>query len=422
MTLLDRKTPPTFKTIDNISFAWPTTVKTDIGIPLFVLNQGDMPIIKLSLILESGSWYESQPGVAYFAAKMLTEGTLHRTAQEIAAYIDHYGANLNIVTKVDYCSIELVCLSKHFTPMLDLLTELLTTSTFPQTQLSLLQKLKIQALKVEDEKNSQISHKCFKEALLGKDHPYGYSLTAADITAVTTRHLIDFHKKQLLAGCQVLLSGQVTEQNIQCVHQLLSRIPSKKTNRPTYPLSIKPPSKVHIQKEGSLQSAICIGKLLFPKTHPDYLAMYIVTELLGGYFGSRLMRNIREEKGYTYHIYATMLPLKETTYFLISTEAIQEFTEHTCEEIYREIKILQTEEVGLEELTTLKNYMIGSFLTSINDPFSIMQRFKEAHLYGLGQSFYEDFYHALQQITPARIKEVVNTYLALDSLTEIKVG
>ncbi|NEJ84306.1 insulinase family protein, partial [Rhizobium leguminosarum] len=127
-----------------------------------------------------------------------------------------------------------------------------------------------------------------------------------------------------------------------------------------------------------------------------------------------LMRNIREEKGYTYHIYATMLPVKETTYFLISTEAIQEFTEQTCEEIYREIAILQNEEVDLEELNTLKNYMIGNFLTSINDPFSIMQRFKETHLYGLDQNFYEDFYHILHQITPARIKEVANTYLSLD--------
>ncbi|MHB9148008.1 MAG: M16 family metallopeptidase [Candidatus Amoebophilus sp.] len=422
MTLLDRKIPPTFKTIDNISFPWPTTVKTDVGIPLFILNQGDMPIIKLSLLSEAGSWYEPQNGVAYFAAKMLTEGTLNKTAQEIAAYIDYYGANLTIITRVDYCSIELVCLSKHFVVMLDLLTELLTTSTFPQTQLNLLQKLRVQALKVEDEKNSQVAHKRFKEALLGKAHPYGYSLTAADIATVTTDHLVSFYKNQLLADCQVLLSGQVKEQHIQYVQQLLSHIPSKPANRPNYPLSIKPPSRIHVQKEGSLQSAICIGKLLFPKTHPDYLAMYIVTELLGGYFGSRLMRNIREEKGYTYNIYATMLPLKETTYFLISTEAIQEFAEQTCEEIYREIKILQTEEVDLEELTTLKNYMIGNFLTSINDPFSIMQRFKEAHLYGLAQEFYEDFYHTLQQITPARIKEIANTYLALESLTEVRVG
>jgi len=422
MILLDRKTPPAFKTIDNISFPWPTTVKTDVDIPLFVLNQGAFPIIKLSLLFEAGSWYEPQNGVAYFAAKMLTEGTLNRTAQEIAAYIDHYGANLTVITKVDYCSIELVCLSKHFAPMLDLLLELLTTPTFPQAQLNLLQKLKIQALKVEDEKNSQLSHKHFKEALLGKEHPYGYSLTAADIASVTTGHLIAFHQDQLLAGCQVLLSGQVTEQHIQYVQHLLSRIPSKKANRPAYPLSIKPPSKIHVQKEGSLQSAICIGKILFPKTHPDYLAMYIVTELLGGYFGSRLMRNIREEKGYTYHIYATMLPVKETTYFLISTEAIQEFTEQTCEEIYREIAILQNEEVDLEELNTLKNYMIGNFLTSINDPFSIMQRFKETHLYGLDQNFYEDFYHTLHHITPARIKEVANTYLSLDSLTEVRVG
>jgi predicted Zn-dependent peptidase len=422
MILLDRKIAPAFKTIDNISFPWPTIIKTDVDVPLFVLNQGDLPVVKLNLLLEAGSWHELQNGVAFFAAKMLTEGTIKRTAQEIAAYIDYYGANLNIITKVDYCSIELVCLSKHFAPMLDLLTELLITPTFPQEQLNLLQKLKIQALKVEDEKNSQVAHKYFKEALLGKEHPYGYSLTATDISKVTIDHVVSFYRDQLLTGCQALLSGQITEQDIQYVQQMLAHIPYRQADRPTYPLSIKPPSKIHKQKEGSLQSAICIGKLLFPKSHSDYIAMYIVTELLGGYFGSRLMRNIREEKGYTYHIYATMLPLKETTYFLISTEAIQEFTEQTCKEIYHEIEVLQSEEVGLEELTTLKNYMIGSFLTSINDPFSIMQRFKETHLYGLEKDFYEDFYHTLQQITPEKIKQLANTYLSIDSLTEIRIG
>ena len=134
------------------------------------------------------------------------------------------------------------------------------------------------------------------------------------------------------------------------------------------------------------------------------------------------MRNIREVKGYTYSIHASMVPLKEATYFLISTDAIQEFAEQTCTEIYKEIKTLQTAEAPLEELTTLRNYMIGNFLASINDPFSIMQRFKETHLHGLGQAFYLQFYHTLQTITPAKIKEIANSYLTLDSLTEIRVG
>jgi predicted Zn-dependent peptidase len=421
MMLLDRKTPPAFKAIEAISFPWPTAIELKEGIPLFILNQGELPIIKLSLLFESGSWYEPQNGVAYFTTKMLLEGTLNKKSNEIAAYIDYYGANIEIISRSDYCSIELLSLSKHFKPMLELLAEILQSSIFPISQLQLLKHLKTQEIKIEDEKSSQIAHKRFKEALLGKEHPYGYSLTATDISAITSEHVTAYYQRQLFAGCQVLLSGQVTDQNIRDVQNYLSFLTPQLPKRPVYTLSIKPPSKVHVPKEGSLQSAICIGKILFSKEHPDYLSMRIVTELLGGYFGSRLMRNIREEKGYTYNIHATMIPLKELTYFLISTEAIQEFADQTCEQVYREIEILQTQEVGQEELITLRNFMVGNFLAGINNPFSIMQRFKEVHLYGLDKDFYTKFYNTLQQITPARIKQIANTYLSLDSLTEVRV-
>eukprot|EP01132_Coremiostelium_polycephalum_P001060 gene1060-1345_t len=419
--ILDRKTPPSFQTIPKITFPWPLLTKAEAQakIPLFVLNQGELPIVKLSLLFEAGSWYESQPGVAYLAAKMLLEGTNKKTAQEIATYMDYYGASIAILPKVDYCSIELVCLSKHFEMMLALLQEVLLLPAFPQPQLSLLQKLKVQALKVEDEKNSHLSRKLFKEALLGKTHPYGYSLSASDVLAVNTEQINSFYKNQFFVGGQAFLSGKITDQHVIALQHLLSLLPQKPMHRPNYPLSILPPSRQHMEKSGSLQSAINIGKVLFSKNHPDYLAMYIVTELLGGYFGSRLMRNIREEKGYTYHIYATLLPAKDMTYFFISTEVIQEFAVQACEEIYKEIRILQTEEVSQEELIVLKNYLIGEFLTSINDPFGMMQRVQEVHLHGMGQEFYDALYTTLQEITPARIKQIANMYLAIDSLTEI---
>ncbi len=422
MTALDRKIPPAYKTIDHLSFPWPISLSLQAEIPFFVLNQGNSPIIKLTLLMNAGSWNEPQHGVAYLTGQMLLEGTRSKNASQIASYIDHYGAHLTITTRPDYSSIELVTLSKHLVPMLDLLMELLSASTFPSQQLQRLQQLKIQALKVENEKSNRLAYKHFKEALLGSEHPYGYSLMPADIAAVTRDHLWAYYQEQWFTGCQVLLSGQVDAQHIQLVQDQLTFLGSKKAPRQAHAISVQPPSKVHIPRQGSLQSAICIGKVLFPQTHPDYLAMYVLTALLGGYFGSRLMRNIREEKGYTYHIEATLLPLKEATYFLISTEAIQEFAEQTCQEIYREIEILQTQEVDVAELSTLRNYLVGNFLTSINDPFSVMERFKHTQLQELGQDFYHRLYTTIQHIAPAQIQQMAQTYLSLDSLTEVRVG
>ncbi|MEM7055556.1 MAG: pitrilysin family protein [Bacteroidota bacterium] len=392
------------------------------GIPLFVLDRGIQPIIKLEVLFESGTWYEPQHGVAYFTANMLREGTQKRNAREIAAYVDQYGANLDIDIKPDYCSIELTTLSKHLSPMLALLAEILLEPTFPAEQLCLLQNLKTQAIKIEDEQYNQVARKQFRAIVLGKQHPYGRSLTAEAIAAITPEHLQQYYKERLLAGCRILMSGQVSDQDIQAVQHHLQHLPRQQPATIHYPLSAKATAKVHIPKAGSLQSSINIGKILFTKDHPDYLPMHFFSELLGGYFGSRLMRNIREEKGYTYGIHAKIIPLKHISYFLITTEVVLAFSEQACHEIYQEIKALQTQEVPQEELQKLRSYLIGTFLAAVSDPFAIMEKFKEAHLYGLGSDFYKQFYDTVSHISASQIRKLANQYLAIDSLSEVRVG
>lgn len=420
--MLARTVPPPAKPVTNITFPWPQQRQLQAGIPLFVLNSGSQPIIKLELLFESGTWYEPQHGVAYFTAKMLPEGTKKKTTQEIAAYLDYYGAELVIEIKPDYCSLALITLSKYLAPMLALLAELLLEPIFPAEQLRLLQTLKTQALKIENEKHSQVARKHFRAVILGKEHPYGQSLTAEGIAAITPEHLHQYYQERFLAGCQVLMSGPISSQEIQAVQHYLQHLPMQQPKAIRHPWSVEAATKVQIHKANSLQSAIHVGKVLFTKDHPDYLPMRFVCDLLGGYFGSRLMRNIREDKGYTYGIHAGIIPLKHASYFLIATEVMQAFVEQTCQEIYQEIKILQTQEVSQAELQKLRNYLIGNFLATVNDPFAIMERFKEAYLYGLDQGFYKRFYDTVCHISPPKIKKLANQYLSLDSLTEVSVG
>ena len=420
--MLDRAVPPSAQPVTDITFPWPQPMQLPAGIPLFVLNSGSQPIIKLEFLFASGTWYEPQHGVAYFTAKMLQEGTQKKTAQDIAAFLDYYGAELTIEVKPDYCSLALITLSKYLSPMLALLAELLSDPTFPPEQLRLLQNLKTQAIKIENEKPSHIARNQFKVAILGKAHPYGQSLTAEDIALITPAHLRQYYQERLLAGCQVLVSGPVSGQDIQIIQSYLQHLPQQQPVTIGHPWAEKASTKVRIPKANSLQTAIHIGKVLFTKNHPDYLPMHFVCDLLGGYFGSRLMRNIREDKGYTYGIHASIISLKHASYFLIATEAMQAFAEQTCQEAYREISSLQTHEVAQEELQQLRSYLLGSFLASVNDPFAIIDRFKEAHLHGLDQGFYQRFYDTVCHISPRKIQELANQYLSLDSLTEVCVG
>ncbi|MEO1300931.1 MAG: pitrilysin family protein [Bacteroidota bacterium] len=420
---LDRSLPPLPQSIQDITFAWPERMQLQSGMPCFFLNNGQQPIVKLEVLFASGSWYEPVHGVAYFTAKMLRMGTRTRTAQQIAAYLDYYGADLSIQVKPDHCSLGLTVLAKYLTPTLALLTELLLEPTFPPAQLDLLKNLTLQHRKVKLEKPNYVARKRFREAIFGKAHPYGHKLTAEEIQAIVPEQLHQYHQQHLLADGQVLISGQVSQAHLRAVDDHFQHLPIQQAAVVTHPGPVKKATQGRIAiKENSLQSAIYIGKTLFTKQAPDYLGMHFVSVLLGGYFGSRLMRNIREEKGYTYGIYSHLTVQKHMTHFYIATEVMQAFTEETCREIYREVEVLQTERVAQSELEQLRSYMMGHFLTTVHHPFGIMERFKGVHLHGLDRGFYDRFYDTVCGISSEAIQRLASEYLDRGSLTEVVVG
>jgi zinc protease len=420
--MLNRTLPPPAKTIDHLRFSWPKAYQLREGLPLFVLNAGNQPIIKLELVCDAGSWYEPHNGVAYFTAKMLQEGTQHKSAQDIANYIDQYGASVYVQVQPDTCTFTLITLSKHLVPMLALLAELLLVPSFSEQRLAHLKHLTTQRLKVDAKKNSHVARKKLKEILFSSTHSYGRHLTEGAITNITPEHLSQYYKDQLLAGCRLLVSGQVKEKDLQMIQHYLQLLPIQAADTVLPPWSIQTPAQVNLEKKDSLQAAISLGKVFFAKDHPDYLPLLVINELLGGYFGSRLMRNIREEKGYTYGIFSRIVPLKNTSYLLIDTEVIQAFAKATCQEIAQEIKTLQTVLVPEEELKMLQNYMLGTFLSEINDPFSVMEKFKAAYLYGLDQAYYEQWYDTVRHISAPQIMALADTHLSIESFSQVIVG
>lgn len=420
--MLDRTSAPPSKTIENLHFPWPQADLLKEGVPLFVLHAGSQPVIKIELVLDAGKRHEPLNGVAYFTAKMLKEGTQHRSAQDIAQYIDQYGASMGVRVQPDTCTITLVTLSKHLEPMLVLLAELLQAPTFDAKRLAHLQHLKTQGLKLEAEKNDYVARKKFQEVLFDSAHPYGRQLTEEAIAYITPAHLKQYYQDQLLSGGCLLVSGQVYDRDLQMIKQYLQPLPIR-TRRAAPSLQSTPsPTHMHLPKAESLQAAINVGKVLFAKDHPDYLPLLVVNTLLGGYFGSRLMRNIREDKGYTYGIYSRIISLQHSSYLCIATEVMQDVTQATCQEIHKEIRRLQTVPVPEEELDTLRNYMLGTFTSEINDPFSIMDKFKAAYLYGLDQAYYAQLYDIICHISPAQIRSLARTHLATDSLSQVIVG
>ena len=418
--MLNRSVAPAFNKIQRVNIQQAETHYLSNGIPVHLIKAGKQPVVKVECILHSGKKFESKDGVAFFTARMLNAGTRHRNASEMAHFIDYLGAYLEINAGYDYVTIAFYSLEKYVSKLIRLLKEILSEALFPEDELSLMQNMVSQDLKMKLEKSNLLAYKKFREVIFS-GNPYGKDLEEHHIRAISRDDLREFYQQILFNNPEFILSGHFSDDVLKELEAQFGADHLNNIKSADFILDYNPARKV-IAKEAASQSSIKIGKLLFNKNHPDYLDILIVNEILGGYFGSRLMKNIREEKGYTYGVYSRIMNFKSAGYFMIGADVKKEFTREAIAEIYREIRDLQENLVPEDELEMVRNQMLGSFLNEINSPFALAEKFKSVHYHGLGYDFYQHFVEKINHITSGKIMEISNKHLNLDSLTEIVVG
>ena len=420
--MLDRTKAPEFRKITTIDIQKAKTIQLSNGIPIHFIDGGTQPVIKLEFMVHSGKWFESMEGASFFTARMLTEGTAKLSANEISNTFDKFGAFIDVIPGFDYINLNLYCLGKYFDQLVPLLYEMFFNASFPDRELEILKNNTIQEIKVKDQKNSIVAIKKFRDLIFGSYHPYGKSLAEEDIAKIDRDILLNHYSKIFRNNPEIILSGSIEDGYIKTIDQYFGREPYGLNYEANKIKPFQQPGDLLIQKEKSAQSSIRIGKLLFNKNHPDYLKMIVVNEVLGGYFGSRLMKNIREEKGYTYGIYSRIMNFKYEGYFVIGTDVKKEFTRDTIAEINKEIAKMQQEPINDEELEMVKNQMIGAFLGEINSPFALADKFKNIYFHDLDYTFYQDFIQTINDITADEIMMLSLKYLEIDSLTSLVVG
>lgn len=423
--ILDRSITPSFQTINEVFIPAVRNETLSNGLPLHIINVGEQPIFKLELIFNAGNWFEAGRGVSFFTSKMLNEGTSSHNSGSISQFFDQYGAFTEFTHTVDRASFVLYGLSKHLEHLLPMVQEILLDSVFPQKELDTIKKIQQQTIQVNQEKTSYLANQQMRNTLFDESHPYGAGLTQEVIEGITRENLISYYQSHWQhQPFRVFLSGKITDTEIALVDRILGHIPISDTtvSMPNHNLFPQGSSPILIEKENALQSSIRLGKQLFTRSHPDYYTMLIVNEILGGYFGSRLMKNIREEKGLTYGIGSNVVPFSKEGYFIIGTDVKKEFTQLTIDEIMKEIELLRTELVSEEELTTVRNYMSGSFAGSLNTPFEIADRYKVIMSEQLPLDFYQRYFQHIQQITSEDILEAAQKHLDPQTLVEVVVG
>lgn len=425
MNIPDRKQQPKFVEINDINIKEAQKTVLPNGVPLYIINAGVQEVLKLDLIFEAGNWYQPKKNIASNTATMLNEGTKKYSAYEIAEKLDFYGAYLTADNERYTTTVSLYSLNKHLEKTIEVLNEVIKNPTFPENELKTSIARKKQQFLIELNKVESKARRRFLEVIFGKQHPFGNLKTIEDYDNISVDDLKNYYQKHYHSGnVKIIVSGKITQEIIDIISSYFGK--DWGTKQPIEPKIVESaPAKElkhFIPKEDAVQSAIRIGKKLVGRTHEDFFGLQILNTILGGYFGSRLMSNVREDKGYTYGIYSMIIPYRTGGYMGISTEVGVDVCQAAINEIYKEIATLRKKPISDIELKIVKNYILGDVLRMFDGPFSQADSFKMLLDYGLDYSYHHKFVKKVKTITKEEIMNLANKYLAEDTFFEIVAG
>ncbi|MEP0366793.1 MAG: pitrilysin family protein [Cyclobacteriaceae bacterium] len=419
--MLDRTAAPPSDNIAKPNFPEAQIVSGAQGIDLVVLEQQAQPVIMLDIVIPVGRFSETVSGISYLAGKMLLEGTSKKSSAEIASEIDFHGSHLEITPTLDHLYIRLYCLKKFFSNQAKLVFELLADSIFPEKEFEKLKTIRSQQIKQQHAKTNAFAGLKFRETIFGSGHPYGKLVTLQDVNGTSLDQVKAFFSEQFKVRPTIFMAGAVGPEELSIVNDRLSKFEFIAPKKPTTP-KLPGNETLNISWDNSVQSSIRFGSASINKSHADIHKLKITNELLGGFFGSRLMKNIREEKGLTYGISSSMVHLQHGSYWVIGTDVLKEKVNLALNEIRKEIENLQNTPPTFEELELLKNHLKGKWLMSFDSCFNSMQMITGNYLSGLTNQFWLDFMQTVDEISAEDISATLTKHFDPSGASSVVVG
>ncbi len=424
---LDRKTVPAIHDAIEFDYILPAINEQTLhnGLPLYWLNAGVQDVVEIDWVFPAGVWHEPQPSVAFAVASLLKNGTTKRNAHQINEALEFYGASLKVNTGNDNATVTLHSLTKHLPDLLPIIYDLITDAIFQEAELEIYKQNAIQRLLVNLKQCEFVANQRIDAVLFGEEHPYGRFSKKEKIEALTRETLLAFYKANYrLADVKIFMGGNVTEKEVKYLDDIFGKIPvqqsvSQKENLP--PVVAGDKKQNLLNDPDGVQGAIRIGRLFPNRHHPDYAPMVVLNTLFGGYFGSRLMSNIREDKGYTYGIYSSLTPYHHGGSLVIQTEVGRDVVEAAVKEVYHEMELLCNETASDDELLLVKNYLLGGLLGDLDGPFSILQRWRTIILNGFSKDHFDNNIRVYKTVTAAELKDLANRYFKKDDFFEVVV-
>ncbi len=424
MTINRKQSPPIVDAVNfNLQLKPYQSYTLRNGVPVYAVNAGAEEVIQFEWVFFAGNSQEEQNLVAATTNFLLRNGTTKKTAFQINEHFEYYGAYVNRACYNETATISLHCLNKHVGELLPVVKEMITESTMPSEELAIYQQNMKQRLKVSLKKSDFVAGRLIDTYLYGEKHPYGKYSSAEDFDALERDQLLHFYNQYYTQGKLMLfVAGKLPENIFAHLDQYFGDLPNNPIEVKQHPIVLADQKKYRVTNDpNGVQGSIRIARSFPNRHHPDFLKVQVLNALFGGFFGSRLMSNIREDKGYTYGIHSYLHNHIQHSAWMVSTEAGKDVAEAAVAEVYKEMKILREELVDEEELLLVRNYLMGSILGDLDGPFQIIGRWKNIILNGVPETYFYDSINTIKTISAEELKELANKYLQPEDFYDLIV-
>jgi predicted Zn-dependent peptidase len=418
--MLDRKNAPEISDINEIKFIEPKIIQLNELVPLYWLNEVPNNTARLDFYFDAGTARENGV-IGSLTAGLIFSGTKEKNSTVIHNLLDDHGAYFDVGVTHESALISFYALNDQMLSVFKIFEDAFENGIFPQNEIDELINDRKQKFLVNSEKVGFLAQREFQKNIF-HGTTYGNIIELQDYDTIDQTGIIDFFNRFYRNGLmKVVIVGNLPEDEVNYIVNQSKKWCLNRKPEFVFDFSNKQ-GRVTLEKKGALQSAVRIGKVLFNKQDPDFLAFSVLNTILGDFFGSRLMKNIREDKGYTYGIGSFLSELNNIGYFLIGTEVGTGVREEAIEEIRKEITLLQNELVSQDELDLVKNYLLGQVLKSADGPYAMMDLFLNVETHGLNLDFYNDFIQKIKTIQPEELRELARKYLTWDSMSIVTAG
>lgn len=420
------RTPPQIKPVVVDKMALPVETVMPNGVPVYVLEGGYKGIVRFELLFKGGYAIQDKPLQATFTNRMLREGAGELSSDGISQKLDYYGAWIESYSSQKCNHLVLHCLSKHFVPLLELLETMVKRPLFPEKNLDVVRRGGKAHFEVNSKKVDVVAQRYFEQALWGENHPLGHVVQAVDYDNITRDDLVAYHEKVYNSGnLAIFISGDIAETEVAAIKDVFGCGEwgmAYKNDRISVEKPLSMPGRHNIKMEGAIQSAVKMGFMAMDVSDPDFHKFRFLTVLLGGYFGSRLMSNIREENGYTYHISAEVDAYGKRNAFMISSETANEYVELCIKEIYKELESLGSKPIPEEEVEHVRNYILGEMCRECEGLTAKSEVFVNTWLSGESFASVNNYLEVVKTVSASELSGIAKEFLNPEKMIEIVVG